>query len=102
MKALYALLAVSSIAIAEELPTMFVHNYADNVQIVLTPDDCDKADKSAGWIAYAMKIDTQDKVFGCWRHDPDGMTVDIWVNPKEREYIDFQFYKNKFEPVYEK
>lgn len=99
MKALYALLAVSSIAMAEDLPKEFVHQYADNVQIVLTPDDCDKADKSKGWIAYALNTDTQEKAFGCWHHK-DELTVELWLSPRDKEYIDMQLYKVKFEPRY--
>jgi len=101
MKSILALIAICltgcTVAHAEDMPKQFEYQYTPEVQIVLLPDVCDKSDASKGWQAYA-KSTNGDKAIGCWMHKDN--TVLIWVEVKPHEYIDFEFYKDKFKPVY--
>jgi len=98
----HALLALSLVscspAHAEELPSEFFYDY-QGVEIVLTPDVCDKSDASAGWIAYGKQ---GDKVAnGCWHHKND-LTIELWLSPEPKIFYEYVFYKDKFQPRYDK
>ena len=99
--ALLALLATSagSSAKAEEMAKSFVYQYTPNVEIVLLPDVCDKADLSQGWIAYAEN-EKHEKANGCWQHSQDGKTIIIVLDIGDGKYLDYQLYAEKFTARY--
>jgi len=92
----FALCLTALSAHAEDLPKEFYYNH-EGAEIVLLPDDCDKSDKSQGWQAYAVS-DKGDKAVGCWRRGTE--TVQIWLEIRPHEFLDFEFYQNKFQPRY--
>lgn len=101
MKTIVALIATLVLAItsaqtsASEVAARFVHQYQPDVKLTLFPDQCDKSNISMGWIARAEK-DTGETASGCWRHSPDGSTVEIHLDAGDNNYIDMQLYKDKF------
>ena len=87
-------------ATAGEMADTFQYQYTDKAKIVLLPDQCDKSNVAMGWMAYAEN-DEGERAEGCWRHHPDGETVEIHLNIGGESYIDYQFFKDRFSAVYD-
>lgn len=98
MKKLLALLALAPSLHAEELPKYFSHQYTETVDIILLADQCNKADLSQGWQAYAT--DKGQRADGCWVYAKDGETVLIYLEISKGKYLDYQIYKDKFKARY--
>lgn len=81
---------------AEELPKRFIYQYTPDVKITLYPDSCDKQNLPMGWIAEAT--DGTHKATGCWKHAKDTVVIDL--EDEQGNWIDFQFFKDKFTPEF--
>ena len=99
MKRIIALLAISTSALSDELPTSFVHHYTPDVDLVLLADVCNKADLSQGWQAQAKHVDGRTAI-GCWIYSKSGDTVLMYLEIEAGKYLDYEIYKDKFEARY--
>jgi len=96
------ILGFSLAASAEDMPSTFVHQYTDDVQIVLQPEPCDASNVKKGWAAYAEN-EKGERAAGCWIR---GMqvpnmppVVEIHLE-LDGNFIDYTLYQDKFEAKY--
>lgn len=87
---------------AEERPTKFIHQITEDVQIVLTPDQCNAKNVQKGWVAYAEN-GKGDRATGCWIHGmkipnmPEVVEIHLEL---DGNFFDYRLYKDKFEARY--